>query len=182
MRNFNILFKSFVLLLVLGTAVPGQNNKKPLAGYTAIVVEKFTVEHGKETVGFPEGEEAVLQKSAISRFRQKQTFPEIIDGSETAASTESANGKRVTLSGTIVGFEKGNRAKRYLVGFGAGATKIKVRLVFRDAESKQELLSVDREGKFTGMFNLVGGSGTQAMSDVANDVIDGLIKEINKNR
>jgi hypothetical protein len=82
----------------------------------------------------------------------------------------------------IVGFNKGNRAARYIVGFGAGATKIKVRLVFRDAESQQELLSVDREGKFSGMFTLVGGSGTQAMSDVANDVIDGLIKEINKNR
>jgi hypothetical protein len=182
MRNFNTLFKSLVLLLVLGIAVPGQSNKKPLAGYTTVVVEKFTVEKSKATEGFPEGEEAVLQKSTISRFRQKQTFPEIVDGSETGTSAESANGKQVTLSGTIVGFNKGNRATRYLVGFGAGATKIKVRLVFRDAEGQQELLSVAREGKFSGMFTLAGGSGTQAMSDVANDVIDGVIKEINKNR
>jgi hypothetical protein len=182
MKNSHILVKSFVLVLILGIAALAQNNKKPLADYTAIVVEKFTVEKTQATEGFPDGEEAVLQKSTISRFRQKKTFPETIDGTETAISAEPTNGKRMILSGTIVGFNKGNRAARYIVGFGAGATKIKVRFVFRDAESGQELLSVDRDGKFTGMFNLVGGSGTQAMSDVANDVIDGLIKQINKSR
>jgi Domain of unknown function (DUF4410) len=181
MKTSNSFIKTFVLLVAFSLFAIAQDNKKPLAGYTTIVVEKFTVEKTTATEGFPAGEEGVLQKTAISKMRQKQAFATIIDGSESAAGTEEAS-KRLILSGTIIGFDKGSRAKRYAIGFGAGSTKLKVRLVIRDADNQKELLSVDREGKFRGMFTLVGGNQAQAMSDVANDVIDGLIKEINKNR
>src|SRR5215475_10206135 len=108
MSNSNSFIKSFVLLLAFSLFVIAQGNKKPLAGYTTIVVEKFTVEKTTATEGFPDGEEAVLQKSAISKMRQKQAFPAIIDGAESAAGTEEAKGKRLILSGTIIGFDKGS--------------------------------------------------------------------------
>lgn len=182
MRNFNCFFKPFVLLLVFCITALAQSNKKPLAGYTMLVVEKFTVEKSKATEEFPEGEEEVLQKGAIARLRNKKAFTEIIDGAESSTVTEATNSKRVIVSGTIIEFKKGSRAKRYVVGLGAGATKIKIRFVFRDADSKRELLSVDREGKFSGANTFTGGSGTQAMAGAEDNIIDRLVKEIDKNR
>jgi hypothetical protein len=79
-------------------------------------------------------------------------------------------------------YDKGSRAGRWLVGFGAGATKVKVRFVFRDAQTGAELFRTDRQGKFYGTVSLVGGGKGQAVSEAAGDVVDGLIKDIRKNR
>ncbi len=65
---------------------------------------------------------------------------------------------------------------------GAGATKVKVRFILRDAETGEELFRTDRQGKFYGTISLVGGGKEHAVSEAAGDVVDGLIKDIQKNR
>ena len=161
---------------------------KPLAGYTTIVVEKFTIENNAATENFPRGYETVMQNETIRRLEKKALFERVVDAAEATAESDPAPdtaaepGKTLVLSGTVVTFDKGSRAARYLVGFGAGATKIKVRFVLRDASSGQNVLEVDRQGKFYGVISFVGGSQSQADSKSARSVVAGLIKVIAKNR
>jgi hypothetical protein len=86
------------------------------------------------------------------------------------------------LSSEVIQYKKGSRAKRYLVGFGAGATKVKVRFTFRKAATNEELLRTEREGSFAGVFSFVGGGKAEATEEAVGDVLDGLIKDILKNR
>jgi hypothetical protein len=73
-----ILFACFV-----STAWEQQQKAgKPLAGYTAIRVEPFTVENSPLTIDFPAGEEANLQLSAIARLRASGIFETVIDASQ----------------------------------------------------------------------------------------------------
>jgi hypothetical protein len=92
-----------------------QKASKPLAGYTAVLVEPFTVENNQLTKDFPMGEEANLQLSTLARLRACGIFETVIDGSQKSSeqppfSEPSAREGRRTLilSVTIVGFNKGN--------------------------------------------------------------------------
>jgi hypothetical protein len=68
------------------------------------------------------------------------------------------------------------------VNFGAGATKVKVRFVLLDAQTGQELLKLDRQGKFYGVVGLFGGSRSQADAKSARSVVQGLIRAIEARR
>ena len=57
-----------------------KKTSKPLAGYTVILVEPFTVEDGQATKDCPAREEANLQLSAIARLRANKVFEKVIDG------------------------------------------------------------------------------------------------------
>src|SRR6185436_2628987 len=108
-----------------------------------------------------------LQKSTIANLLKKKVFEQVVDAAE-MASTEAAKpaeGQKLTLALTVIKFDKGNRAARYMVGFGAGATKIKVRFVFTDAASGKEVFRTDREGKFFGTISFVGGSKEHAVTE-----------------
>jgi hypothetical protein len=173
--------------LTSSAAAQESKAKKPLAGYNVLAVEKASVEQNAATENFPGGYDVVLQKSTIDNLQKKKVFAQIIDASENASAgsegqAPSTDDKRLILSMTVIKFDKGSRAARYFGGFGAGATKIKVRFVFRDAASGQEVFRTDREGKFYGTFSLFGGAKERAISEAAGDVVDGVIKDISKNR
>lgn len=168
------------LLLLTESSFAQSKSGKALTGYQIIVVEKATVEDNPKTKEFPGGHEVVMQKSIVANLLEKKTFDKVIDGAEASAPT--TDGKALTLSTQVIEFDKGSRAARWAVGFGAGATKVKVRFVLKDAANGQELLKTERQGKFYGTFSFVGGSKEHAVSEAAGDVVDGLIKEINKNR
>ena len=77
-------------------------------------------------------------------------------------------------------FTPGSRAERYLVGFGAGAAKLKVQFVLQDAASGQELLRVDDHRTYwVGTF---GGSKNDALNKTAEGMAQSLINDIKKNR
>ena len=126
----------------------------------------------------------LLQSSALANLQMKKTFEQVMFavGNTNPEEARPAEGQKLMMAMTVIQFEKGNRASRYLVGFGAGATKIKVRFVFTDAASGKEMFRTDREGKFYGAISFVGGSKEQAITEAAGDVLDGLIKDVNKNR
>lgn len=159
-----------------------ETKTKPLTGYTILLVDKFAIEKNAATEEFPAGQEVVMQKSSIVRLREKKAFDTVVDMTDPESDQKTGAPKRLQLSGTVVQYDKGSRAARWLVGLGAGATKVKVRFVFTDADTHKELFRVDRQGKFYGMVGFVGGSSEQATSEAAGDVVDGLIKEIKKNR
>lgn len=69
-----------------------------------------------------------------------------------------------------------------MVGMGAGAAKTRIRFVFTDAETEQEVFRTEREGKFAGWLSGAGGGNEEAIMESAGHVVDRLIEDIRKNR
>jgi len=167
---------------------PAQNAKKPLSGYSVITVETFVVGTLAAKMGFPQGFEGLIQKSAVVELSGRKLFEKVIDATEPTAGTDGAatapeeERRRLILSGTIIGYDPGSRATRVLVGFGAGSAKVKVRLILRDAQTSKEVLRTDLQGKYAGMSSFAGGTVETATRQAAEKVVKGLIKEIQKNR
>ncbi len=169
-------------LAMMVDAYPLQSANKKLTGYDIISLEKVTVEKNKETEDFPEEYGAVLHQSALSKLKKKNIFNQVIDAAANSVEPQNQEAKRLILSSTVIEYKKGSRAKRYFVGFGAGATKVKVRFTLRDAATGQELLRTERDGSYSGVLSLAGGGKAEANEEAVGDVLDGLIKDILKNR
>ena len=75
---------------------------------------------------------------------------------------------------------EGSNPRQLTAGFGAGATKVKVRFVLRDGETGEELFPIDRQGKFYRTLSVVGVGKGHAVQEAVGDVVDGLIKRIRK--
>ena len=171
---------------------PAQANEKPskaLTGYTVIYVEKFAVGTLSTQEGFPQDFEKVMQKLAVEKLTASKLFENVTDVSEASAAASSGApapaeepGHRIILSGTVIGYDPGSRAARSWIGLGAGAAKVKVRFIFRHAQSNKEVLRSDLQGKFTGTWTLTGGTTEKVTRQSAEKVVDELMKEIHKNR
>ena len=167
-----------------------QKASKPLAGYTAVLVEPFTVENSQLTKDFPTGEEANLQLSTLARLRASGVFESVIDGSQKSSgqpppSEPSAKGgpRTLILSVTIVAFNKGSSGARFMTWpLPVGVSKAKARFVFRDAASNQDVFRFEKEAKFQATAS--GGLATkeEQMSHIKGGLVDALLKEIQRNR
>jgi len=163
---------------------------KPLAGYTAILVEPFTVENSQLTKDFPEGEEANLQLSAFARLRTGRVFDTVIDGSKKESDQSSPSepsakdGPRtLILSVTIIGFNKGNSTARFMTWpLPVGASQATARFVFRDAANNQEVLRFEKQAKFQAVMSGGVASKEDQMSHLKGGLVDALVKEIQSNR
>jgi hypothetical protein len=178
--------KAFALAIlacmVLTVAAVCQQSGKPLdrATYNTVIVQKFDIQTLAEKENFPAGYGAILQKTAVVKLQKH--FEKVIDASETPAPAPGAappemKGK-VLLSGAIIGYDKGSRTARWMVGMGAGSSKVKVRFIFRDAESGAELWRTDQQGSFAGTFTMGGGSEDKAVSESSRKVVEALVKEL----
>ncbi len=161
---------------------------KPLTGYTVINVEKFAVGTLSTKEGFPQDFEKVMKKLAVEKLTAGKVFENVTDVSEASAAPPSGApapaeepGHRIILSATVIGYDPGSRAARSWIGLGAGAAKVKVRFIFRDAQSNKEVLRSDLQGKFAGTWTLTGGTTEKATRQSAEKVVKELIKEILKN-
>jgi hypothetical protein len=187
-RLIKLILCSF-LLAAFGAASHGlaQNAaNKPLTGYNAIIVEIATVEKNPKTDKFPAGYDTDLQKKVVADLQKKVVFAEVIDASlqpkDQPTDTASPNNKRLRLSIAIIDFSPGNKALRYTIGWGAGATKVKAKFVFSDAATGREIFKTTLQGKFLGFLTVYGTGKDYSITEASGDVVDALIREINKNR
>lgn len=166
-----------------------QKTSKPLAGYTAILVEPFTVEKNQFTKDFPAGEEANLQLSTVLGLLESRIFEKVLDGTKNSRGesppTEDSTreGRVVILSGIIVGFTKGSSAARAMTWpLPVGVSKAKARFVFRDAISNEEVFRFEKEAKFQATKN--GGIATKEEQTARLKVglAEALVKETKRNR
>ena len=182
-----VVFAVFLLAVrVTSQETPKEQSAKPLAGYTVLLVERFKVEPTAVKAGFVEAQAPVMQSEIILQLVKKKIFDEVIDSSispSTPSDTQPPpeNGKRqLLLSGTVTDFEPGSQAERYLVGFGAGAAKLRMHCVFQDAATRKEILSTDHQHKFwTGAF---GGSKNAATTHTAEGMVKSIVDDIKRNR
>src|SRR5262249_1566966 len=122
-------------LCCLVSSVEGQTRPgKSLSGYNAVVVEAVTLDKNPKLAKFPSGHDSDLQKKIVADLRKKNVFAEVFDGTRQSGEQEppatiQAGDKRLILSTTIIDFNPGNKALRYTIGWGLGATKVKARFV-----------------------------------------------------
>ncbi len=182
-RNGHLLMRLIASALLLaagrGTSSPPRDGgDKPLAAYRTLLVESFTVDSRAARKNYPGGYESWLQNETLTRLQTERVFEEVADACDREPAGEE--GPRLTLSGAVMAYDKGNRMVRLLTGLGPGAGKVKVRFVFRDAVSGREVFRTVRQGKFYGWSDL-RGSEQHAMTEAGGDVIDRLIQDVRRN-
>lgn len=184
---------------------------KKLAPYNAIVVKPFAIEKNSSTADAPDVLASAIQNRAVQELEANALFDAVIDApAKTSPQSGDANGRmdlrispvapataippgtqapaagirdhRVILRCEVLSFSKGNRAARYLAGFGAGEAKLKVRFTLTDEKTGAEVMTWDQTGTFKGMFTSFGGGNQSAVNGAANSVVKGMIKQIEKNR
>lgn len=176
--------------LLADRATPQESKKqrpaKPLAGYSTLIVEKFTVDPVAVKAGFLEEQLPIMQAEIISQLIEKGLFDQIVDGSsppptQPGPQPPPENAKAtLILSGTVTEFKPGSQAERYLVGFGAGAAKLKMHFAFQDAATGKDILFTDHQHKY--WIGVFGGSKHTATTRTAEGMVSSIVEDIKHNR
>lgn len=87
--------------------------------------------------------------------------------------TKFAAGPDLTLRYRFIQFDEGDRALRYLIGFGAGKGKMTAEVVFIDGQGK-EVAKINVEGEIS--MGFLGGDFDMAISQAAREVADYTMK------
>jgi hypothetical protein len=151
---------------------PGFNVK----AYRVIIVESFLVAPNEikdeDDARLAKDMSAYLLARLVSRLRADGTFSEVMDGSLIAGAPRGAD--VLLLQGDITRLTEGSQALRYLVGFGAGATKAQIETRFLDGQSREiRMVTADRRAAGMGIF---GGDSRQFLTESMDQMADGLVK------
>ncbi len=130
--------------------------------YKAIEVEKFTVREGVE---FPDKDLDELVQATINNFKASKRFDSVTMAGESADAAQPT----LKVSGEVTKYVKGNRAARYMVGLGAGKTKIMVDVKLTDTATGEVVFNQVVDGDVT--WGLFGGDSDGAKGGVADELI-----------
>lgn len=159
----------FSIFCITAQAVLAQTSSAAIP-YQVVEIEKFTVSNGVE---FPANDLEELMGHLVLNFNNSRRFDQVFLSTDAAAS--SAPARRVKISGEVTKYAKGNRAARYLVGFGAGRTKLVADVKVRDAETGQILMEQKVDGHVYG--GLFGGGTDQAKGGLSSEIIKTMTKK-----
>lgn len=130
--------------------------------YQNIEVVRFEI---KEGTNFPAESRDVIMTQIVEELKQLKKFKQVSNVGETISAEA---GPTVRLSGTITKYKPGSRAKRYLIGFGAGATKVVAHITFTDTTTGNVLFEKDVDGNV--WIGLFGGESSGATRGLAKEV------------
>ncbi len=176
-----------IILLSLGCAAGPKLVLRPLTvdriEYDTVVVGEFAIPEEEANPDLNQEQQAKLEydkAEATEAFRTLLTerivrdkrFKQVLDihTAQGAAMVAEA----LLIEGTLVKFNPGNRAARYIVGFGAGTASFEVECVFKDQKMGAELYRARYESKLAGGF--FGGN----KKDSVRGCVDGITKELKK--
>ena len=165
-----------VCLAVLGVAagIPpvatAQNTFKDK--YGAVEVDRFDI---KEGVQFPADYLLTLQEEILKQLQAAKQFQEVLRPGE---NPQGSGVLVLRLAGTVNHFKPGSRAKRYVIGLGAGSTEIYAHLNFIDRATGQVVMAQEVRGQMAGGF--IGGESLNVTRDFAKKVVNSvkLVREM----
>lgn len=156
----------FTLLILSGCwSTFGQTTPKPddiKNKYQNVEIVRF---ENKDGVTLPAESRDVIMTQIVEELKQLKKFKQVSNVGETIPQDA---GPTVRLNGTITQYKPGSRAKRYLVGFGAGATKVVAHVTFTDAATGNLLFEKDVDG--TVWIGVFGGDSSGATRGLAKEV------------
>jgi len=158
--KYSVFAIAVSMLFVVAAFGQAAEKKGP---YKSIEVERFTVRSGVE-LDAKEVDE--LMKATLNNFRDSKRFDSVVMSGE-AATVEA--GPKLKVSGEVTKYVKGNRAARYLVGLGAGKTKLMVDVKLTDVATGEVVFHQVVDGDVT--WGLFGGDSDKAKGGVADEII-----------
>jgi curli biogenesis system outer membrane secretion channel CsgG len=162
MKGIKYPLVAICVSMMLAFTAFGQATEKK-GPYKAIEIEKFTVRQGVELADKDVDE---LMKATVSNFRASNRFDSVTMTGEAAAVDATP---KLKVSGEVTKYVKGNRAARYLVGLGAGKTKLMVDVKLTDAATGEVVFHQVVDGDVT--WGLFGGDSDKAKGGVADELI-----------
>ncbi len=108
----------------------------------------------------------------------ERVFETVTESSLEPGAEKAKTPRTIIASGEVVDYDKGNRAERVIINYGAGAARLKIVMIFRDAQTSRELLRIEQEGSYAGFGNITGGSAEKAQTESARKAVEGLMKKI----
>lgn len=165
-----IKYLLFALVVTLSFAACANSQTQPAPGpYGIVEIERFAVAQGVE---FPETDLNELMSYLVLHFNDSRRFDRVFLASD--AASREAPARRVKITGQVTKYSKGSRAARYLVGFGAGRTKLVANVKVIDAETGQLLFEKNVDGHVYGGF--FGGKTDEAKGELASEIIKTMTK------
>lgn len=179
MKGLMYKFALYLMICLLGCvttfAQDAKSSKNSKGKYQNITVGDFDIKAG---VNFPLSSLGVMRAEIIDELRKLNAFVQVSDESaakeKSEAKTETSDVKTeainptLRLVGTVTKYKPGSRAKRYLIGFGAGMTKVVAHIKFIDSATGNVLFEKDVDGKV--IIGFVGGESTGATRGLAKEV------------
>lgn len=160
---------SFTHAAAQGKKAAVADNNPDRGKYQIAEVASFTAQSDVKMT--PE-ELKALTDTVVKELQDTKKFKQVVREGE-APSDASAPAMKIT--GTVVKYKAGSRAKRYFVGFGAGKTKVIATVRFIDKETGRVLREFTADGDvFMGVF---GGSSGGAKSELAGQIAKVVKKE-----
>ncbi len=129
--------------------------------YHSIEVGAFDIRPGVE---IPADYLASLPQKVAEQLKHSKKFQEVLGAGEKASPEDAPV---LQLSGTLTGYDQGNRGARY-VGFGMGAARMFMIVKYRDRSSGQLIYEDKVVGTLTG--GLFGGNENQVVGELARAV------------
>jgi len=130
--------------------------------YQNVVVVPFTAQ---EDVKIKPEQLKAINDAVVVELQKTKKFKQVLREGETPA---DASLPTLKITGMVVKFKEGSRAKRYFIGFGAGKSKVIANVKYIDAETDKVLVEHTSDGDvFMGIF---GGDSGGAKSELAEDI------------
>ena len=165
-----IILIIFTLCISVGAFAQDAKNDTAKQKYQRIEITTFAV---KEGIDFPAGYTKSLPIAIAEKLKKLGRFKEvmIVDDQKTDVSAGT-----LRLTGTIIKFDPGSKAKRYIVGLGTGKTKIIANIKITDTTTGEVLVEEIVDGIVTGGF--LGGSSSGATKGVAKEIASIIKKKL----
>jgi hypothetical protein len=140
---------------------------EPITNYRILEIADFQSNLSDEDSVELAGRFADRLHAAVMKERANHPEESIFD--EVVRSADTADDVLV-LNGTVISFEKGSRAKRYFIGFGAGKAYCTIQAKFVNKVTGEEVLKTNFDGELS--MSLFGGSPDEAVDAVVRAFID----------
>jgi len=166
MRRTYHLVASIAMMLAL--PIPSRatgNDRKSDAQYEFIQIDRFNVAPG---IDFPDAYRTKIEEDLFRALQTIKGLKQVLREGESLPVAAPV----LKITGTVTKFDKGNRATRYLVGFGAGATVIDAHIKCYDARAGNLLFEHDVDGKV--IIGVVGGKSDGANNGLAKEIVKDL--------
>jgi curli biogenesis system outer membrane secretion channel CsgG len=147
--------------LAAGAVVAEEKSVK--GKYQAIEVARFDIKPGVEK--FSPDWLVTMNEELIKQLQETAKFKEVLREGEKPS---DASTPTLMLVGTVTEYNPGNRAARYMVGFGAGKTKVKAHVKILDKATNEVLFEDDVDGKV--IMGVIGGESIGATRGLAKEV------------
>lgn len=179
------LQKYFAFLLVFflaaAAAYADQSKREKLVGYGKIELAPFRNKVGEtlDEKTITETQEMIIQKINDSKLfgadiNKDLAFPKKDPDDDNkvvfAGTSKDDDDKTLVLFGEFITFNKGSRAKRYLVGGGTGRAEMRANCYLVDKKTGKQLYNFQTFGETN--WGAFGGGADKTSKGMANRVVD----------